>query len=271
MFKINFITFLGFFLIVALGLILVFVNKYIPRSLNEDNQEEKINQLIRSDETNNFEKVEIQTEDGVKIIGNYYPVKESKFSGILLHMMPATKESFYDLAKQLQKAGYSSLAIDFRGHGESINSVKGVLDYKNFTDKEHQEYIYDVKAASDYLKKMGFPIEKQFLIGASIGANIALQFLSFNPEIKAIVLFSPGLNYKGIKIEDFLKKETGDKILVILGDKDTKSKGSLDLFRNVIPSSSIIILDTEKHGTDLLKSFPNLIDQILIFLREKLI
>ncbi len=272
MVRINILVLLIISVVVILGVILIFFNKYLSTSLKEAKiKEEKTTKEEALKKVNNFEKVEFQTEDGVKIIGHFYQAKESKYAGILLHMMPAIKESYSELAKRLQDAGYSVLAIDFRGHGESINSVKGVLNYKNFTDKEHQEYIYDVKAASEYLKKRGFPIENQFLIGASIGANIALQFLSLNSEIKAVVLISPGLNYRGIKIEDFLKKEMDSKILVITGIKDLQSASSLDLFKNVTPSSTLITLDSDAHGTDLFEIFPDLVDKIIVFLREKLI
>ena len=267
----NFLFLILFIAIILIAsLLFIFLNKYLQNIKNiEANKEEK--PQTTSEKPPQFEKVTIQTEDGVEIAGIIFPNESSKFAGILLHMMPATKESYIELGKILQKSGYTVLAIDFRGHGESINSVKGKLDYKKFTDEEHQNYIYDLKAASEYLNKNGFSTENQFLIGASIGANIALQFLSINPDIKAAVLLSPGENYRGIKIKDYLRKEMGNKIMVIIGKNDLQSYSSLNLFKTISPSSTILELETNTHGTDILKEYPELIIKILNFLRLKLI
>jgi alpha-beta hydrolase superfamily lysophospholipase len=68
-----------------------------------------------------MEKVNFKTKDGVTIVGNYFkPRKEHAPAFLLLHMMPATKESWNDFASHLQKEGFEVLAIDLRGHGESI-------------------------------------------------------------------------------------------------------------------------------------------------------
>jgi predicted alpha/beta superfamily hydrolase len=66
-----------------------------------------------------------------------------------------------------------------------------------------------------FLEKEGYPKDRQFLIGASIGANLSFQFLSENPQVKAIVLLSPGLNYRGVILENFKKEGLGEKIFVI--------------------------------------------------------
>ena len=257
--------------VIFLSILFVLFNNYFIKKFNTAEHKEEINKPSLDNKVQQFEKVKIQTEDGVEIVGILFPNESSKFAGILLHMMPETKESYIELGKYLQKLGYTVLAIDFRGHGESINSVKGKLDYTKFTDEEHQNYIYDLKAASDYLSKKGFVIENQFLIGASIGANIALQFLSMNPNIKAVVLLSPGENYRGIKIKDYLNKKLEDKIMVIIGKNDIQSFNSLDEFKNITPSSTILVINTNAHGTDILKLFPDIILNIVNFLREKLI
>lgn len=247
----------------------LFIRQYLSKSIeikNKNNIELKMpTEPLKPD----IKVVSFETEDGIRIVADYYQSPNSKFAGILIHMMPSDRKSFADLAKKLQEAGYSALAIDLRGHGESINSAKGLLNYKNFTDEEHQTSIYDLKAASEFLKKEGFSIENQFLIGASIGANLSLQFLSQNPNIKAVILLSPGINYRGIKIEEFLKKDFGEKILVIIGQKDIQSISSAELFKKNTPSSTIYLLDTKDHGTDLLNN--DLIEKIILFLKEKLI
>ncbi len=268
--KINILIFGLVLLLILLILSFLFIRQYLSKSIERRNQGNiEITSPKLGNLQSNIKTVSFETEDGVKIVADYYQAPNSKFAGILIHMMPSDRKSFVNLAKKLQEAGYSALAIDLRGHGESINSTKGFLNYKNFTDDEHQASIYDIKAASEFLKKEGFPIENQFLIGASIGANLSLQFLFQNQLIKAVVLLSPGINYRGIKIEEFLKKDFENKILVIIGRNDLQSITSLDLFKKLTPSSTIYILDSQAHGTDLLDS--DLIEKIIVFLKEKLL
>ncbi|GIW66165.1 MAG: hypothetical protein KatS3mg095_0063 [Candidatus Parcubacteria bacterium] len=225
----------------------------------------------KNNESTKMKKVSIFTDDGVEVIGDYYYINGSKFAGILIHMMPSDKGSMKKLAEILNANGYSALAIDLRGHGESINSTKGKLNYRNFSDKEHQDSIFDIKAASKFLEKEGFNIKNQFLIGASIGANLSLQFISQNRDIKAAVLISPGKNYRGLIIEDFLDKDLENRILIITSKNDTQSYSSLDVFNLKTPSATKIIYNDDLHGTYIFDKHHELYQKIINFLKEKLI
>jgi pimeloyl-ACP methyl ester carboxylesterase len=217
------------------------------------------------------QKVSFITKDGVTIVANYYPNKSAKFAGILVHMRPKTKESFDDLAKFLQKEGYALLAIDLRGHGESTESVKGKLDYNKFSEDEEKESINDLISASLFLEKEGYPKDRQFLIGASIGANLSFQFLSENPQVKAIVLLSPGLNYRGVILENFKKEGLGEKIFVISALDDEPAYIAGRTLKSWYPDLNYLELPSGGHGTNLFNSYSDLYEKILIWLREKLV
>ena len=58
-----------------------------------------------------IEKIELITEDGVKIKGIWQKVEGEK-AVLLLHMMPATKESWQNFSELLVENNFSSLAID---------------------------------------------------------------------------------------------------------------------------------------------------------------
>jgi len=218
-----------------------------------------------------IKKINFITSDGVKIFANYYPNKEAKFAGILIHMRPKTKESFDDFAKFLQKKGFSLLALDLRGHGESIESTGGILDYTKFTEDEEKESIKDIEAASNFLEKEGFSKERQFLIGASIGANLAYQFLTENESIKAVVLLSPGYNYRGLILDNFYKKDLDSRILVISSkdDQEMALKG-FEWFKEKHPSANFIMLEKGGHGTNYFDIYPQIKETIYNFLLEKL-
>jgi pimeloyl-ACP methyl ester carboxylesterase len=227
--------------------------------------------LQKSKSKMEMQKVSFITKDGVTIVANYYPNKSAKFAGILVHMRPKTKESFDDFAKFLQKQGYALLAIDLRGHGESTESVKGKLDYNKFSEAEEKESINDLISASSFLEKEGYQKDKQFLIGASIGANLSFQFLSENPQVKAIVLLSPGLNYRGVILENFKKEGLGGKIFVISSLDDEPAYIAGRTLKSWYPDLNYLELPSGGHGTNLFNTYPDLYEKILIWLREKLV
>ncbi|MGC8981786.1 MAG: alpha/beta hydrolase [Minisyncoccia bacterium] len=204
-------------------------------------------------------KVIFQTDDGVNIVGDFYYNPNSKFAGILVHSLGSNKERFKNLSEYLLKSNYSILAIDLRGHNESINSINGRLNWK---DIDCKNYIYDLFSASKFLETKGFKISNQFLIGEEEGANISLKFLSLNEDIKALVLLSPKENYCGISLEKYIKKEMENKIMII-------TDRNFDLFQKSFASSTI--LTYQKKFKDKIFDIKEINDKIKVFLIEHLI
>jgi len=220
------------------------------------------------------EKIELITEDGVKIKGIWQKVEGEK-AVLLLHMMPATKESWQNFSELLAENNFSSLAIDLRGHGESRETLDGKeLDYRYFSDSEHQKSILDLKAASKFLEEKGFSLSNQYLVGASIGANLALEFLSLNPEISKAVLLSPGLDYRGLKTEEFLENvQKNQKILAVASRDDYYSFNSVEKLSQLAEEKKLffetLFYQAAGHGTDIFgKEKPDLTEVILNFLKE---
>lgn len=200
-----------------------------------------------------MESVRFLTKDKVEIIGNYW--KGEKHAVLLLHMMPATKESWDRFAEALFDAGFSVLAIDLRGHGESINQEGLSLDYKTFTDEEHQASLMDVEASVSFLKKKG--VKEIFLVGASIGANLALQYQGKHTEITKTILLSPGTNYRGVLTEPYAEMlGKNQEVYFVAGTLDGRSSGNAanmakEIASKIIGKKEIKIYQSSAHGTDL--------------------
>ncbi len=153
-----------------------------------------------------IDTVKIVTEDSVEIIGDHYKTREKDTPCILmLHMMPSNRESWKSLAIKLREKGYQSLAIDLRGHGDSIIKNGTRIDYLKFNDQEQQEKRLDVESSLLYLEKQGIDLEKIGIIGASIGANLAIEYLFKKIFIKKEIYLSTGLDFRGIKTFEIAK------------------------------------------------------------------
>ncbi len=218
------------------------------------------------------ENITITTKDDVKLSACYFQTENKKAPAVvLLHMMPAEKESWYDFQKKLAEAGFQSLAIDFRGHGESVLKDGETIDYQNFTDKEQQDKIYDVEAAVKFFENKEILKENISLVGASIGANLALQYQSENSNIKTSILMSPGLDYRGVTSEDKIKDLTdGQSVLLCSGgDKDDYSRKTIrKLFEEASVKKEIKIFEDAEHGTNLFKTHPEFQDYIINWLKN---
>ena len=218
-----------------------------------------------------MDKVNIKTSDDVNVVGNYYqPSGEIKGWVLYLHMMPATKESYSNLATRLQRVGYAGLAIDLRGHGESENGPDG---YKSFSNEEHQNSIEDVISSIEFLKSHGAKEDKISIIGASIGANLAIQYSSQNNEIEKIVALSPGINYHGIITIDLVNKFSDAQSLFMIGSEDDSNVPgnvseilSIEASYSYKDSVNVRIFEEGEHGTDIMESHQELEDEVVAFI-----
>lgn len=215
------------------------------------------------------EKVTLKTSDAVTIAAEYYPPKTSSTKGVLLvHMMPQDRTSWRQFAPTLSEKGYHTLAIDLRGHGESDGGPTG---YQRFSDADHKKSILDLEAGAEFLKSKG--ARELSLIGASIGANLSLQFMAEHPEAKNGVFLSPGLNYHGIEAAPRMRKLTpGQRLLLVGSNDDSQSDG--EVLRGLIGSAEAgvetkpIIYKRAGHGTNMFgKESPDLAEEILNWLK----
>lgn len=161
------------------------------------------------------------TADGVSIAGLFTPAANARGAALLLHMMPAVKESWAAFSDLLAERGVASLAIDLRGHGESVSRGETTLDYRSFDDRGHQETRLDVEAAAGWLKsEKGFDEARLLLAGASIGANLALRYVSEHSGIPAVMALSPGLEYHGVSTADAVAAMNDKQALFLAASED---------------------------------------------------
>ena len=214
----------------------------------------------------NMQKVSFETSDGVRIIGNYW--QGSGKAVLLLHMMPATKESWNKFAKALNNENITVLAVDLRGHGESTKQGGTTLNFMEFDDSEHKASINDVEAAVGYLKQKN--ASKIYIVGASIGANLALQYQSEHEEIEKTVLLSAGINYRGVLTESAaLKLNDRQKVFLGAGTMDGTAADAVKKLASLTRGQKEVeIYNASAHGTDLFDVDSGLINTLVDWLKS---
>ncbi len=158
----------------------------------------------------------INTSDGYNISATWRTplVGRPRANVILLHGVGGTQREFDELATMLARNRYSALTIDFRGHGESLH-YQG-RSFQSFSARDYASMEYDVQAAYDVLSANQLPA---YIIGASVGSSIALAFASNVQDIRGVALLSPGVNYRGIGV-DQSALDYGRRSLFIAASKE---------------------------------------------------
>jgi alpha-beta hydrolase superfamily lysophospholipase len=201
-------------------------------------------------------------------------------------MMPATKESYVKLAEELQRRGVASLAIDFRGHGESDGGPNG---YEQFTDVEQQAKRRDVHAATRWMYRTVARIDsfqdlaksvapevndsqlfqgRFVIVGASIGANLAFDsFVNGEFGLRYAVLLSPGINYHGIVTEPTAERVAAvsyqSALLAAGGADDAYSTASVQKLAKILGDRATVRTFAQAgHGTTMFEREPIFLTEV---------
>ncbi len=198
--------------------------------------------------------VKMTAIDGVEVRGSAYLPTKEKPSGsiVLVHMLGQDRHSYDDFAPLLAQKGFAVLSIDMRGHGQTQYKD----GYGSFSASDFLSAKKDIDAAIGYLYDSAGEgaQEKTYIIGASIGANLALQYAADGQrKIDGVALLSPGLDYRGVKTEEAASAYNG-RTLILSSSEDTyAASSSLDL-KKINPNYEIETYTGLGHGTDMLSN-----------------
>ena len=199
------------------------------------------------------EAVWLTSSDGERLYADYN-ASSSAQGVVFVHMEKRKSSDWRFLAERLQKSNFHTLAIDLRGHGASVpeDAEKPILE-----DADYMAMTYDVEAAVAYLKSQG--ATEVSLVGASLGANLALLAAGRDPTIENVVMLSPGLKVKGVPSEEAMKSYGERPVLIAVSDADSYSaKSALVLDADAKGSHRLEVLKSAGKGTKMLNSSPTL-------------
>lgn len=178
------------------------------------------------------EAVTFPTGDGLILEGRRFGSGPSLV--VLAHMRPADMESWFDFARVLAAEGYSVLAFNFRGYGDS--------------EGDGFDVDTDVLAAIDFADGLG--AEEAFVIGASMGGTGSVTASSQRPVSGTITLSAPGA-FEGADAVAAAPALIAP-ILLVAAENDTpypSDAGVIDAAATV--PSEVVILSGSQHGTNL--------------------
>lgn len=135
--------------------------------------------------------VTLTTADGVALHASVGAPAKADKGVVFVHMAGRNKEDWAPIAEKLYRQGLMVLTVDLRGHGANVTGTPPTL-----TEAEWAKTTEDVKAGVAELRRRG--AQKVALVGAEVGANLALIVASEDAAIASVTMLSPGLDYKGL-------------------------------------------------------------------------
>jgi pimeloyl-ACP methyl ester carboxylesterase len=201
----------------------------------------------------------------VTLAATFYPsnAEEGKRAGaiLLIHQVAKSKESWESFATFVQECSpYALLAVDLRGHGASGGS------------QDWSKMPQDVAAAWETLiQRPEVDPDRTAIVGASIGANLALVHAAYEPRVKGVVLLSPGLEYHGIKTADPTHVYGQRPALIVAAQDDSYAADSSRKLNDLAEGEHRLhMVAGSAHGTDLLGAQAELRWLILEWLEKML-
>ena len=212
--------------------------------------------------------VSITTADGVSLAATLYPAGAGAPGLVLVHALGSTRQAWDHFAQKAQQAGYSVIAFDMRGHGQSITQNGSEIAYRKFKTKDWLGALNDIDAARTFLINSGADAKNTVIVGASIGANLALNYAVKHIDVPAIVMISPGLDYKGVTTRAKLVELGERPVLLMTSTGDSYSAASCSTLKGYAPGyCELREYAGTAHGTDLLDTSPTALEQIFVWLK----
>ena len=224
-------------------------------------------------QTTNYSQTQvIISNDGWELKGDLLLVESKTKTAIVLMLNKANgdRRSYEPLAQLLAENNISSLRLDLRGHGESINKGKFIpFDSLNNSKINLDDTYTDIIAAHRYLFSIKqVDTNKIGMIGASYsGEEMLISARNFK-KAKCYIAISPGsLSTESIDSIDRYKAS-----MLFIKSMDEKS---MQRFEEKVFASSkraqILIVSGKSHATDILLTNPEISELITDWLKRHLV
>jgi len=194
--------------------------------------------------------VQFRAEDGRTLTGLIMePSQRPSSAVVLVPMLGKSKEDWQNVAQRLADANIAALAIDLPG--STLPEEPALVS----------AWHTDVRAAVSYLaSRPDIRPGSIGLAGASLGANLAVLAAVADPRVRALVLVSPSLDYRGVRIEAPMRQYGARPALFLASLHDPYAARTVrELSKNAPGPREVRWAQAAAHGTRLLAAEPDLV------------
>lgn len=208
--------------------------------------------------------VTLASLDGTALAGQLYEsASRPSAAVVLVHMLSRSKADWDGLAQELERQGITALSIDLRGHGAS-GGAAGALS----------EMVQDVRAAVQWLAaRPNVRPDAVGVVGASLGANLALLAAVEQPVVRVVAAVSPSLDYRGLRVNAEVMRKLGDRGIWLAAS--TEDPFALRTLKELTENSTVPrdqqLSPVPAHGSQLLAADTGLARALVDWLHQRLL
>lgn len=218
--------------------------------------------------------VSFRSIDGLMLAATYCPPVGGHGVLLMLHGLDSNRSEWGVFSAAAQAAGWGTLAYDARGHGETVSGkAKGFRAFGPAVPGSQWDRMPDdLDAAVRFLNGKGIKTHDVSILGASLGANVAVKYCARGGETRALVLMSPGLNYAEFRPDNDFPSVKAPR-LIIVSPADRYAYASSVKLASLAPGTDLWTDVTPGHGVQMFspneKGKNDLADRLLAWLSAR--
>lgn len=200
--------------------------------------------------------VSLTTSDGVTLHAETWG---SGANGVVLvHAAGRSVEDWSYFGERLGQKGFNVIAVDLRGHGGSTTPATLAAD-------DYPKMVNDVAAGVAWLRAHG--ATQVHLIGAGLGANLAIHDAVADTQIADLALLSAGMNLNGVASPTQFEQYGNRPALVVAAEGDDYgARSATVLERKAQGRFYLEMLSGDASGTVLINRDPQLEGKLVAWL-----
>jgi dienelactone hydrolase len=205
--------------------------------------------------------ISLRADDGRTINAiAFEPSQRPSPAVVLVPMLGRPKDDWDVVGQRLADSGILALAIDLPGLSDPGDS------------KVLAGWSGDVRAAVAYLTSRPDVHSGSIgVVGASLGASLAALAAAADPGVRALVLVSPSLEYRGVRIDGAMKEYGGRPALLVASSHDPYAVRTVhDLAKDPPGPRETRLSDVTAHGTILLGRDADMVRALVDWLQATL-
>lgn len=168
---------------------------------------------------------------------------------VLVGMLGHSRQDWQEIGQQMADARITTLAIDLPA--AVVPGDPGVLS--GWADEVRGAVAYLVTTGEARPGGVG-------IMGAALGASLAAVAAAGSPQVGSLVLVSPVLDYRGLRIENAMRQYGARPAYLMASRQDPyAARSARDLAKNPPGVREVLIADVPASGTVLLEREPDLV------------
>lgn len=204
--------------------------------------------------------VPLRTADGVALTATVYDAAVPTAAVVLVHTYTRSKDDWRTFAERLQAVDVTALAVDLRGHGGSAGTATPTA-----------AMAQDVEAAVTFLsaRVAGRSVG---IVGASLGASLAVMAAADMPVVRGVALVSPSADYRGVRFDAAVKRYGARPMFLVASSEDPYALRTVrSLVSDATTGREQRLSSLTAHGTPLLERDADVAAALVDWLRRTLL